>query len=83
MELPSVEQQTAIVGLITAIGTMLGTILAFFLAREKRLTRIETKIDELIKDLDKIAFIYLKTPKSIALEEIRKEKERLEKEKVN
>lgn len=83
MELPSIEQQTAIVGLIIAIGTLLGTILSFFLAREKRLTKIETKLDKLVEDLDKIAFIYLKTPKSIALEEIRKEKERLEKEKLS
>lgn len=78
MELPSVEQQTAIIGLIISISTLLGTILTFFLAREKRLTRIETKLDLLVDDIDQIAYIYLKTPKSIALEEIRKEKERLQ-----
>lgn len=83
MELPTVEQQTAIVGLITAIGTMLGTILAFFLAREKRLTRIETKLDLLVDDVDKIALRYLKTPKALALEKERLEKERLKKLQTN
>jgi len=91
MNFPSIEYISALIALISALSALLGGWVGTLLKKENRLTSIETKIDGLKEsaketddkldalklNIDKIALIYLRTPKAIAEEEERqKEREK-------
>jgi len=62
--------------------TALGAVIGFLLKKENRLTRIETKLDDLILEVGDMAFKYLQTPRSIA-EEPERNKKRRNKNKIS
>lgn len=56
---------------VCAILTLLGALVGFLLKKENRLTVIETKLDDLIDDVDAIA-LFVGTPRAIATKKKRK-----------